>query len=303
MKPSLSVVVPCRNSESTIAGTLASLAAQSLPDLEIVVVDDGSEDATREVVEGLDVTGLRLLSHDPRGVCAARNAGAELAGGEFLAFLDSDDVALEGWASTLLSGFEDGIGLSFVGARVIRHGDEKVPERVRLPVALGPAFGRHEGLFLAGAFACRRSLFESAGGYDESLEYGENMELGLRLVEECEALGMAAATHGSPLFEYHRSPPRQHSRRDLERRRDAARRILEKHHRRVAADPNLRGNLLAVAGVSAGRLGDWKAARRDLFRALLYGRSPVKNAMRLAAAWMPRLASSHWQMPLEADRG
>ena len=90
MNPRFSVVIPAYNSAATLARAIESVRAQSWPAHEIIVVDDGSTDATADVARqfGEDV---RLIRQPNSGVSAARNAGAAAASGDWLAFLDADD--------------------------------------------------------------------------------------------------------------------------------------------------------------------------------------------------------------------
>lgn len=88
MTPRLSVVVPAYNREHTLPATLASVAGCGVP-TQLIVVDDGSRDATAAVAAGFP--GATVVRQANAGPAAARNAGLAVAGGEFVAFLDSDD--------------------------------------------------------------------------------------------------------------------------------------------------------------------------------------------------------------------
>jgi hypothetical protein len=89
MNPRFSVVIPAYNSAATLARAIESVRVQSWPAHEIIVVDDGSTDATAEVAGRFD--GVRLIQQENSGVSVARNAGAAAATGDWLAFLDADD--------------------------------------------------------------------------------------------------------------------------------------------------------------------------------------------------------------------
>lgn len=93
--PAVSVVIPAYNAGRWLAETIGSVLGQSLGDFELIVVDDASTDDTAAVAAGIGDPRLRLI-RQPRnmGVSAARNAGIEAAQGEFIAFLDADDIAL-----------------------------------------------------------------------------------------------------------------------------------------------------------------------------------------------------------------
>ena len=94
MKNLISVIIPVHNSENYIADCLHSVTGQTYPQLEILVIDDGSEDNTPALCEriGKDDRRVKIFHQTNQGVSAARNRGLELAEGEFVVFLDSDDL-------------------------------------------------------------------------------------------------------------------------------------------------------------------------------------------------------------------
>jgi len=92
MPPTVSVVIPAYNRVETIARAVVSVRAQTFQDFEIVIVDDGSIDQTRDIVRQLDDERIRLISHEKNlGAAAARNTGMKSAVGKYIAWLDSDD--------------------------------------------------------------------------------------------------------------------------------------------------------------------------------------------------------------------
>ena len=96
VKYSISVIIPVFNGQSYVTDALTSVAAQSAPDLEIIVVDDGSTDLTAEAVRAFGDRRVRYVRQRQAGAAAARNHGVDLAQGELLAFLDADDVWMRG---------------------------------------------------------------------------------------------------------------------------------------------------------------------------------------------------------------
>lgn len=93
--PMVSVIIPCFNGEAYIAGALQSVLAQQWPELEIIVVDDGSTDGSAARV-AREFPGVVVVRQQNQGVAAARNHGIRCARGEWLAFLDADDAWLPG---------------------------------------------------------------------------------------------------------------------------------------------------------------------------------------------------------------
>ncbi len=90
MTPKVSVVIPCYNAGSHIGETLDSVFAQTWPNIEVIVVDDGSTDDSAAVVKGHG--SATLICQDNRGAAAARNRGLAESSGDFLQFLDADDI-------------------------------------------------------------------------------------------------------------------------------------------------------------------------------------------------------------------
>jgi glycosyltransferase involved in cell wall biosynthesis len=89
----VSVIIPTHDRAVLCRRAVASVLAQTHGDLEVIVVDDGSRDGTREAVEGMDPR-VRYIWQENAGVAAARNRGMAAARGEFIALLDSDDLFL-----------------------------------------------------------------------------------------------------------------------------------------------------------------------------------------------------------------
>lgn len=90
MTPKVSVIVPCFNAEAYIGETLASVFAQTWPNVEVIVVDDGSTDGSTAVTKSY--SSANLISQSRRGAAAARNRGLAEASGDFIQFLDADDI-------------------------------------------------------------------------------------------------------------------------------------------------------------------------------------------------------------------
>lgn len=90
--PKISIVIPTYNSEDTIKETVASVQQQSFTDWELIIIDDGSLDNTIDVVKNIAEPRIKLFVYENGGVGTARNRGITQATGEFIAFLDADDL-------------------------------------------------------------------------------------------------------------------------------------------------------------------------------------------------------------------
>lgn len=182
--PAVSVVIPVRNRPSEIAACLKSLARLDYPaeKIEIIVVDDASEDDTPKVVSGFPVRLIRQPKR--RQAAACRNLGARHASGEMLAFIDSDCLADPMWLRELVPAFRDP-GLGALGGMVDAWFDDNGLDRyekVKSALKMGTWFKRsrmEEQFFYVPAcnFLIRRDLFLRLCGFREELHVGEDVDL------------------------------------------------------------------------------------------------------------------------------
>ncbi len=182
-KPIVSVIIPTFNRSGMVREAVESVVSQTCGEFELIVVDDGSTDDTVAALKPYSAS-LRLVRQENRGVSAARNSGAAVAGGELLAFLDSDDLWLPEKLAVQLSYLR-----TFPEAAVchteelwIRNG-RRVNPRKKHAKAEGRAFMRllRESLISPSSVILRRSVFDEAGGFDESLPACEDYALWLAL--------------------------------------------------------------------------------------------------------------------------
>ncbi len=106
--PKVSVIVPVYQVEAWLARCIDSILAQTLSDFELILVDDGTRDSSGEIMEeyaGRDIR-IRTIHKKNGGLSSARNAGLEIASGEYIAFLDSDDYAVSTWLEDTVSAAE-----------------------------------------------------------------------------------------------------------------------------------------------------------------------------------------------------
>jgi GT2 family glycosyltransferase len=90
--PKISIVIPAYNAERTIAETINSVLLQTFTDFELIVINDGSKDKTLEIIKGVNDKRVKVFSYENGGLPTARNRGIACAIGEFIAFLDADDL-------------------------------------------------------------------------------------------------------------------------------------------------------------------------------------------------------------------
>jgi glycosyltransferase involved in cell wall biosynthesis len=177
--PRISCIVPVYNGARFLAEALDSILRQTLAAAETIVVDDGSTDTTPAVVAGFGGR-VRYQRQENRGPAAARNAGVRSANGEFLSFLDADDLWHPDKLSRQMARFDANpdLGLCLAWQRPFWV-DEMKHEQARLQREQHPFVKDHVG-YICQAMLMRRTTFDSVGPFDESLRIGEDTDWILR---------------------------------------------------------------------------------------------------------------------------
>jgi glycosyltransferase involved in cell wall biosynthesis len=172
----VTVVVPAYNAAATIRRTLKSIQKQTHRNLEILVVDDGSTDATRAIVEKLSQADprIRLVPLSNSGVAAARNMGIVQAKGRFIAPIDADDLWRSDKVALQLRAFRDGgeqIGLVYTWYKIIDEDDRVIVAKPTPPVEgdLLQAIAIRNIVGNGSSVMFRREVALAVGGYDSTL--------------------------------------------------------------------------------------------------------------------------------------
>lgn len=184
--PRVSVIVPYFNHPDYLAETVESARQQRYPNLEIIVVDDGSAVPASSLLEASD--DVVLIRTENRGVSSARNIGFRNSSGEYLIFLDADDRLMPGAVEAHLNAFADNpnAGMTFGPARII----DGTGSEIRPPAICRPRKNYFAMLLESNPIACpgstmiRRQAFVEAGFFDESFRNAEDYHLYLRLARE-----------------------------------------------------------------------------------------------------------------------
>lgn len=183
--PRVSVVIPAYNSAAKVKQAIESVLAQTYNDFEIVVIDDGSTDNTESIVRAF---GDRVLyfRQENQGAGAARNSGIWKSRGEYIAFLDSDDL----WSAEKLSvqvpllENDPELGLVYSDWAVVSENGGVDPSFLaRVPSASGYVFDQlvQWGFILTSGVVVRRKCLEDVGDFDNSLSIAQDYDLWLRI--------------------------------------------------------------------------------------------------------------------------
>ncbi len=182
-QPTVSVIIPTYNRAWSLGEAIDSVLAQDFSDMELIVIDDGSTDDTRNLLDGYR-QAITVIRQPNRGVSAARNAGVAASCGSLLAFLDSDDLWLPGKLGAQVAFFREHPSAMICQTEEtwIRRGVRVNPKR-RHQKPSGSIFLRSLELCLVSpsAVMMRRELFEATGGFDETLPSCEDYDLWLRI--------------------------------------------------------------------------------------------------------------------------
>jgi len=185
MDPLVSVILPAYNSEKFIGRSLGSALAQSYRRLEVVVIDDGSTDRTRELVEEFADPRIRYLWQANAGQGPARNRGMRQCTGDYITFLDADDCYLPTKVEREVEFLErhSHYRVAYCGVRFFYSGQAdrllKVKSKGRsgniLPELMRDSFINPNAVMLA------REVWERVGGFNETRYFPEEWELYLRI--------------------------------------------------------------------------------------------------------------------------
>ena len=277
--PRVSVVMAVCNGERFVREAIESLRTQTLEDFELIVVDDGSTDATPRIVEDLGARDdrIRLHSQSNTGYPDALNVGWRLARGEYVAILDADDLAEPGRLERQLVYLDQHPDVGVVGGALLLVTADGRP----FYVASYPtdAAGVLEGLQTHcpvghTAVLMRRSILEEVGGYRSTIPLAEDYDLWLRVSERYPIVNLpdivgryrmhgdneshASATGRRRWSELGPTPPREGANRNR-RSRWSSRKLSWRSH---SGGPRSRLSP-APAGVGErGKPGGWRARRR-----------------------------------------
>jgi glycosyltransferase involved in cell wall biosynthesis len=252
----VTVVIPCYNQASYLGEAIESVRAQTYRGFEIVVVDDGSTDATAAVAGSHPE--VRLLRQRNAGLSAARNAGLELSRGGYLVFLDADDRLLPNALRDGVDSLARHPEAAFTSGhfRFIRGDGSTKSEFAQEPIECPPYEGMLRGNYIGmhSTVMFRRAIFDKVGSFDTSLHSCEDYDLYMRITRR-----YAVARHDRLVAEYRRHDASMSVRAG--RMLDTALDVL------AAQRPFIRGNGRLIGACQAGIRG----LRRDLIRPLLSG--------------------------------
>jgi len=291
----VSVVIPVRNGVATIRRTVDSALAQEPERPEVIVVDDGSTDATPRIL-GSYGNQIKFVRQRNRGPSAARNAGAAAArpDSEYFTFLDADYILLPSMVRTLTTELDTApsVALAFCDIVPVDDYDNEldvnfIDESSAHAPTMDELLTRWWPI-LTSAAVMRRSAFQSAGGFDESFTRPgfEDPYMWLTMREQGEF-----AYVPQRLVRYRTTPPSERMMKYAKGYRIFGRLVTERYgeagQRLIRESTNAFVSAWGYAGLLALRDGDKMRARRAFACAMRYGPFQVRSASRWLRTFLP----------------
>jgi glycosyltransferase involved in cell wall biosynthesis len=188
VEPVVSVIIPTFNREKFLGKAIQSVLAQSFPDFEIIIVDDGSTDETAEVVKSFPADRLQYVYQPNRGRSNARNHALRLARGRYIAFLDSDDLYLPGKLELQVNYLDchPDVGMVYTSAYCIDESGNQLEYQYKAKTS-GRIY-RDVAFFVPVTITLptvmvRRDVFDKVGNFDESMERFEDTDMWRRIAK------------------------------------------------------------------------------------------------------------------------
>jgi glycosyltransferase involved in cell wall biosynthesis len=277
----VSVIIPTHNRASFLSRSIDSVLAQTHPQLEVIIVDDGSDDETSAVVAGYEDERVRALTLPSRsGPSAARNNGIRAAGGRFVSFLDSDDEWLPRKVERQLNAFATSgrPGVVLTGVWV----DDGFSCHAEVPKSDWTVFEKLLGLsgvITTSGLMVDREIVRDELYFDESLPALEERDLLVRIGTKHSIRHVP-----EPLYVWHHhSGPRAS---DFDRQILARRLFIEKHASELELRPRLAASHHFRLALIQVRSGDKHGARRSIAAAARLDRSNRRLQTLNVAGWL-----------------
>lgn len=183
--PTISVIIPVYNGQKTIKETIQSVLNQTFADWELIIVNDGSQDATLEIINSINDYRIKVFSYSNAGVSSSRNRGLDQARGEFISFLDADDLWTPDKLKEQLKALQENpqSALAYSWTSWIDQSGQLLRQGGHITVN-----GRVYDKLLVRDFIesgsnplIRKQALDKVGGFDCSITHGEDWEMWLRL--------------------------------------------------------------------------------------------------------------------------
>lgn len=261
----VSVIVPVYNRDKYVAQTIDSILAQSYPGIEVVLINDGSTDSSLDILRSYEQRypeKVIVIDQQNQGQIAARNHGIMKSRGQFIAFLDSDDLWYPNKLALQLPLFKDNVGLVYTAVEHIdQHGtvihtelcDESLTDDIYMHLLV-------HNRMTGGSVVVTRAALEQVGLFDPAFKAAENWDLWLRICRQ-----YRAALVNQVLVKYRIHPENMSSNQML--MLQAKEKIIQKHSVHASTDDKVEAALTLARADLWYRYGLVYASRADYVQA------------------------------------
>ena len=282
--PFFSVIIPSYNRASILPRAIESILKQTFTDWELIIVDDGSIDETKELVSSYKDSRIHDVFQKNNGVCAARNNGSAVSKGNFLCFLDSDDYVTEDWLSDFFSFNDKYYHLLFCNMKLIKLNQEVDLISISNLNKEGKYFGK-----IPGSWIIRKEIFFDLGLFDENIRFGENTEFFFRINKENLSYGFIDKYN----FFYNES--NDGGSKNLKNKIESNLYIIDKHPNYFKRHPNVLRLYYQNIAVAYSKLGMFEYSRKYFWLAYKVNILKIDTLTRFGISFFPILAKKKWK--------
>ena len=189
MQPFFSVIIPLYNKEKYISKTLETVLNQSFQDFEVIVINDGSTDNSKAIVDNYDDSRISIFSKENKGLSHTKNYGIQQANGTYMAFLDADDLWNDRYLETCFSQIESHPDFKVFATNYNLFWPKKHVELTKKDNKISEykSISRYTDIIKypisQSSFIVHKSVFEKAGYFDDSINYGEDEDYYIRCLK------------------------------------------------------------------------------------------------------------------------
>ncbi|SKB36891.1 Glycosyltransferase involved in cell wall bisynthesis [Salegentibacter holothuriorum] len=289
----ISIITPSFNRAYLLPRMIESVLRQTFKNWELIIMDDGSTDNTKEVVEAYNDSRIKYFYTENSGAADKRNQGVEKSQYEFIIFLDSDDEVVSNWLTEFVHQIRKN------KANIVSCGGQKCNSKGEvigtiLPVNLGPLFQNIKANFMAGSILYHKRYFIESGGFDRNLKSGQHTDLFLRIITDIPEIELKVFTINKPLVRVYLHTGTR-IRHDNNAVYSGTVLFIKKHKKLLTNNPAIFSQYLSIAGVSAIRTKKYKEANSFFYQAIKCNKGNLKLYFQLIVSFIPFFRDKFWQ--------
>ena len=283
-----SIIIPTYNRSSKLTDSIKSVLYQNFTNFELIIVDDGSSDNTKDIIKLFSDSRIKYIFQDNKGVCVARNTGISNSSGKYITFLDSDDSAENDWLMNFFLNLEiQPVDIVFCDMN-LHYPDGKIILRKAL-YRYSNKIRSENGMFMPGTFAIKADILKSIGGFDENIRFGEFTDIDFTL----QNLNITRSFTNKVGLHYF--PAIDGGGKNQLNKVNSINYFLTKHKYYFKKNKYTKWLYLQNAAISYTRLNQYKLARKYFLNAFFVRPWKFKTFFRFLISLSPLLSKQIWK--------